>query len=160
MTSRIIWGCHNHNLMNAWLSVEQANMVNLYRIFSDKRQSCYPSQTILTRMVVQWQIVETVFAFVTYRHVKNWFINLLDRIKVTSYWDSKSFFNIYEPKISIYDIYTSQWPFYCPTFKCDLDLQLIRTNVSNEYLCQIILKSMHKCRSYGPDKLNLWPFYH
>ena len=26
-------------------------------------------------------------------------------------------------------------------------------------LCQI-LKSMHKCRSYGPDKFNLWPFYH
>ena len=36
------------------------------------------------------------------------------------------------------------------------------TNVSNEQLCQIILKSMHKCRSYGPDKLNfdhyiIWP---
>ena len=32
--------------------------------------------------------------------------------------------------------------------------------VSNEQLCQIILISMHKCRSYGPDKLNVWPFYH
>ena len=36
------------------------------------------------------------------------------------------------------------------------------TDVSNdnatpqtEELCQKILKSMHKCRSYGPDKLNL-----
>ena len=35
-------------------------------------------------------------------------------------------------------------------------------NVSNgtstpqgEHLCKIILKSMHKCRSYGQDKLNL-----
>ena len=26
--------------------------------------------------------------------------------------------------------------------------------------CQIILKSMHKCRGYGLDKPNLWPFYH
>ena len=26
-------------------------------------------------------------------------------------------------------------------------------------LKEIILKSMHKCRSYGPDKLNLWSFY-
>ena len=69
------------------------------------------------------------------------------------------FFNIYDPKISIYDIYTSQWPFYCLTFKCDLDLQLTWTNVSNKQLCQIILKSMYKCRRYGPDKLNLWPFY-
>ena len=41
------------------------------------------------------------------------------------------------------------------------------TNVSNgtsmpqgQQLCQIILKSMHKCLSYGRDKLNLWPFYH
>ena len=41
------------------------------------------------------------------------------------------------------------------------------TNVSNgtttpqgEHLCKIILKSMHKCRSYGPDNLHLWPFYH
>ena len=39
------------------------------------------------------------------------------------------FLNIYEPKIS--------------------------KNVSNEQLCQIVLKSMHKCRSNGPDKLNL-----
>ena len=23
-----------------------------------------------------------------------------------------------------------------------------------------ILRSMNKCRSYGPDKLNLWPFYY
>ena len=29
-----------------------------------------------------------------------------------------------------------------------------------EQLCKVILKSMHKCRSFGPDKLNLWPSYH
>ena len=58
------------------------------------------------------------------------------------------------------------WPFYHLTFKWDLDLQHTWINTSNdtssqgEQLCQIILKSMHKCRSYGPDKLNLWPFYH
>ena len=53
------------------------------------------------------------------------------------------------------------------TFSCDLDLQPTWTNVSNgtathqeEQLCQIFLKSMHKCRSYGADKLNLLPFYH
>ena len=54
-------------------------------------------------------------------------------------------------------------PFYHLIFKCDLDLQPTGTNVSNgtstsqgEQLCQIILKSMHKCRSYVPGKLNLW----
>ena len=59
------------------------------------------------------------------------------------------------------------WTFHHLTFKCDLDLQPTRTNVSNgtstpqgEQLCQTILKSMHKCRSYGPDKLQLWPFYY
>ena len=31
---------------------------------------------------------------------------------------------------------------------------------SNEQLCQIILKTIHKCRNYGPNKLNLWSFYH
>ena len=48
------------------------------------------------------------------------------------------------------------------TFKCDLDIQPTWTNVSNgtvtpqgEQLCQIILKSMHKCRSNGWDKLNI-----
>ena len=53
------------------------------------------------------------------------------------------------------------WPFYHLTLKCDLDLQTTCTIVSNgtatpqaEQLCHIILKSMHKCRSYGPDKLN------
>ena len=52
---------------------------------------------------------------------------------------------------------------------CDLNLQAIRTNVSNgtttpqgEHLCNIILKSMHKCRRYGPDKpiydhFIIWP---
>ena len=29
-----------------------------------------------------------------------------------------------------------------------------------QQLCKIILKSMHKCTSYGPDKLNLWLFWH
>ena len=59
------------------------------------------------------------------------------------------------------------WPFSHLIFKCDFDLQPTWTNVSNgpstpqgEQLCQIIFKSMHKCRSYGPDKLNLWPFHH
>ena len=61
----------------------------------------------------------------------------------------QTFVNIHESKISIYDIYTSQWPFYHLTLKCDLDIQLTWTNVSNEQLCQIILKSMRKCRSYG-----------
>ena len=53
-------------------------------------------------------------------------------------------------------------PFNHMTFKCDLDLESTQTNISNgtttpqrEQLCQIILKSMDKCRSYGPDKLNL-----
>ena len=60
----------------------------------------------------------------------------------------------------------SLWRFYCLIFKCDLDLQSTSTNVSNgtsshqgEQPCKIIFKSMHKCRSYGLDKLNLWPFY-
>ena len=126
-----------------------------------------------------------LFALGTYRHVKNWFTHLLDKSQTTSWLDS----NIYEPKISINDIYTSQWPFYYLAFKCDLGHQLTWTNVSNgtstprgQQLCQIILKSthkcatngldklslydlqvlksMHKCTSYGPDKLNWWSFYH
>ena len=46
------------------------------------------------------------------------------------------------------------------TFKCDLDFQPTwKKKVSNgtsppqgQHLCKIILKSMHKCRSYGLDK--------
>ena len=48
------------------------------------------------------------------------------------------------------------------TFKCDLDLGPTQTNMSldtsthqEEQLCQIILKSIRKCRSNGSDKLNL-----
>ena len=51
------------------------------------------------------------------------------------------------------------WPFYHLTFKCDLDFQHTWINVSNgtftlhgQQLCQIILKSMLKYTSYGPDK--------
>ena len=50
--------------------------------------------------------------------------------------------------------------FYHLTFMCDLDLQPTQINVSNgtttpqgEHLYKYILKSMHKCRSYGPDNL-------
>ena len=57
------------------------------------------------------------------------------------------------------------WPFYNLT-KCDLDHQPTQTNVSNdttspqeEHLCKIILKFMHKWRTYDPNKLNLWPVY-
>ena len=53
----------------------------------------------------------------------------------------------------------SIWAFYRLTFKCGLDLQVTWSNVLNEQLCQIILKSMHKCRSYGADKLNLSLFF-
>ena len=59
------------------------------------------------------------------------------------------------------------WLFYHLTFKCDLDNQHTQTNVSNgittpqrEHMCNIILKSIHKCRSNGQGKLNIWPFYH
>ena len=58
-------------------------------------------------------------------------------------------------------------PLYQFTFKCDCDLHPTWTNgmatLQGEQLCQIILKSKHKCRSYGSDKLNLcdlqvWPW--
>ena len=55
------------------------------------------------------------------------------------------------------------WPFQL-TFKCDLDLQPTWTNISNDtstpegkQLSQIILQSMHKCTSYGPDKSGQMP---
>ena len=57
------------------------------------------------------------------------------------------------------------WPFWSLFDPCDLDLQPTWKNVSNgtspprgQQACKIILKSMHKCTSYGPDKLNIWPF--
>ena len=50
--------------------------------------------------------------------------------------------------------------FFHLTFKCDLDFSPTRTNIINDTttpegdkLCQFILKSLHKCRSYGLDKL-------
>ena len=53
------------------------------------------------------------------------------------------------------------WPFSHLTFKCDLDLQPTGTNLSKDtatphgkQLWQLILISMHECKSYGPDKLN------
>ena len=58
------------------------------------------------------------------------------------------------------------WPFWPLFDPYDLDLQPTWKNVSNgtspsrgQQLCKIILKSMHKCTSYGPDKFNIWPFW-
>ena len=47
------------------------------------------------------------------------------------------------------------WPLSMP-----LTFNVPEQMFKKEQLCQIILKSMHKCTTYGPDKLNLWPFYH
>ena len=64
-------------------------------------------------------------------------------------------------KLSIWPV----WPLFDP---CDLDLQDNWKSVSNgtspllgQQLCQIVLKSMHKCTSYAPEKLNtcIWPFW-
>ena len=89
-------------------------------------------------------------------------INILPCINV-----SLSCPNIYVITIGYGSDKLNLWPFYHLTFKCNPDLQFTCTNVSNgtstpegEKLCKIILKSMHKCTSYGSDKLNLWPFYH
>ena len=58
------------------------------------------------------------------------------------------------------------WSF-CPLFDpYDLDLQPTWKNVSKALLllednncAKLFLKSMHKCISYGLDKLNIWPFW-
>ena len=57
----------------------------------------------------------------------------------------------------------SLWPFYHLTFKCDLDLQpeqMFRMTLlllKENNCAKLFLKSMHIYRSYGLDKLNLWP---
>ena len=58
------------------------------------------------------------------------------------------------------------WPFDLYMTPVTLTLNLPKKNVSNDIsppqgqqLCKIILKSMHKCTSYGPDKLYIWPFW-
>ena len=53
----------------------------------------------------------------------------------------------------------------CARLLLSFDLQVWLSTYLNKWfkwtitVCQIILKSMHNCRSYGPDRLNLWPFY-
>ena len=63
-------------------------------------------------------------------------------------------------KSSIYD-YFIIWPLYVTlTFHLPKHVSNGTTSPQGEHMCKIILKSMHKCRSYGPHKLNIWPFYH
>ena len=61
------------------------------------------------------------------------------------------------------------WPFWPLFDPCDRDLQPTWKNVSNgtfsprgQQQCKVILKSVHKCASYAPDKLNtcICPFWH
>ena len=53
-----------------------------------------------------------------------------------------------------FDLQVWPWPF---TY---VNKYLNGTSTSRrQQLCKIILKSMHKCNKYGPDKLNLWPFW-
>ena len=63
---------------------------------------------------------------------------------------------------SICDHFDLKGPLFDPY---DLDLQPTRKNLSNgnspprgQQLCKIILKSMYKCTSYGPDKMTILTF--
>ena len=78
-------------------------------------------------MVVQGQLVEPVVCFSNVQACEE-LIHSIIKQKPNNIMLRQSqqtfFFNIYEPKISIYDIYTSQWPFYHLTFQCNFDFQL------------------------------------
>ena len=57
---------------------------------------------------------------------------------------------------SIYDHFIV-WP-SSVSLTCSLP-NMGTTSPQGKHLCKIIFKSTHKCRSYGPSKLNLWSFY-
>ena len=58
------------------------------------------------------------------------------------------------------------WPFWPSFDPCDLNLQptwklfqMALFPLQGNNCAQLFLKSMHKCTSYGPDKLNIWLFW-
>ena len=64
----------------------------------------------MTRMVVQGQLVELAICFSDQKDCEE-LSHLFIRQKPNEIiLRQKSFFNNYEPKNSIYDIYTRQWP--------------------------------------------------
>ena len=109
-----------------------------------------------SRMILTFNLPEQMFQMALLLLKKNNYAKL--------FWNPCINVEFMAQTSSIYD------HFIILTFKCDLDLQPTRTNASNgtatpqgDQLCQFILKFIHKCRSYGPDKLNLcnfqvWPW--
>ena len=70
--------------------------------------------------------------------MKNWFTHLLDRSQTTSCLDSKLFFNIYQPTISLCDIYVRQYLFLNkPGRRLEIDWNIVLK--SHWQMFQIIL---------------------
>ena len=57
--------------------------------------------------------------------------------------------------ILLFDLQLWPWPWTCITIIISHDT----STHQEEQLCQVIFKSIHKCRSYAPDKVNfvVWP---
>ena len=60
---------------------------------------------------------------------------------------------------SIYDLLTFIWPLWPWPSTYVKNVSNGTSPPRGQQLCKIILKSMHKCTSYGPDKLNIWPLW-
>ena len=68
----------------------------------------------------------------------------------------------FEIHAQMYKLWPEQAQYMTILTPVTLTVNLPEKNVSNgtsppqgQQLCKIILKSMHKCTSYGPDKLNI-----
>ena len=93
----------------------------------------------------------TIFSFD--RQVWTWPFNLPEQMALQLLKDNLSnYFEINALMFNFGPDKLSLWPFYHLTFKYDLDLLPTWTNVSNStsisqghQLCQIILRSLHKC---------------
>ena len=81
------------------------------------------------------------------------------RTTVPNYFETNA--EVMAPTNSIYDHFLI-WP-SSVTLTFNLSEQMFQITLlllQEKQLCCIIFKSMHKCKSYGRDKLNLWPFHH
>ena len=74
--------------------------------------------------------------------------------------------NYFEIHAQMYKLWPGQAQYMTILTPVTLTVNLPEKNISNGtsppqglQLCKILLKSMHKCTSYGPDKLNICPFW-
>ena len=96
----------------------------------------------------------------TYKKCFKWHFSSSRTTTAQNYfWNPCIMYQLWPGQLQYMTILTFIWPLWPwpPTYLKMFQMTLLLFKDNN--CAKLCLKSMHKCTSYGPDELNIWPFW-